>query len=438
MDNFIAVTDGRPLAAVEKKLAKYLPGLDVRLFPLSPHQGVLRGPLLHALQIEYPATPAAAWLAVLGISDLKAVDDATTLALLSTRDAIDLPARAPLPVAARVDAAGFDWHLQAAGVPAAWQLVDPVNGPDAIAWGPVAVGQIDTGYTAHPAFGFPAAPWLDTASAQTFFPTSLEGPNFDTELGGGRDNGNGASAGHGTRIGATICGRDAAASGGAYYGVAPGVPLVPVRITDFVVINHAQDEFAQAVDHLLARGVVAINVSLGIFPPSMTDALKDAVNRAYDAGVVLCCAAGNHVNSVVGPARLARTVAVGGVTRLDQPWSGSSFGDRVDFSAPAADLRRASVKRTDQFSYGGGGDGTSYATAITTGVAALWHRHRGAQIAAAYPQPWQRVEAFRTLARQHARIPDGWHPDAGFGRGILDAGALLAAPLPLAESLTRR
>jgi hypothetical protein len=46
------------------------------------------------------------------------------------------------------------------------------------------------------------------------------------------------------------------------------------------------------------------------------------------------------------------------------------------------------------------------------------------------------AEAFRVLARQTARVPDGgWQPGA-FGSGILDIDALLAAPLPPVAALT--
>ena len=428
MDNYILVTDGRPLSAVEKQLAKYLPGLDARLFPFSEHQAILRGSLVHALSVEYPSIPVLRMLTVFGVAALKPVADEASAMILAGRDEIDLPARPGLAAAARAarSAGGFDWHLEQTRVPGAWQLL---GGPDAIAWGATKVGHIDTGYTNHPVFGFPNA-WLDTAKATTFFPSpSNPDAPVNPELGAGLDNGVGISAGHGTRIGSSICGRDLNATGGAFYGVAPAVPLLPVRITDSVWINHAQRQFEQAITHLLAQGVGVINVSLGVFLGSMTSALRRAVNTAYDAGVILICAAGNHVNSVVGPASLARTIAVAGVTRSDAPWSGSSFGPEVDISAPAADLRRASVKGTSKFSYGFGGDGTSYATAITTGAAALWLTHRAAELSTAYTQPWQRIEAFRVLARGTARVPTVWQPGS-FGTGILDACALLAAPLP--------
>ena len=208
-----------------------------------------------------------------------------------------------------------------------------------------------------------------------------------------------------------------------------------MRICDIVWINHAQPEFAQAVEYAVGTvGVKVINVSLGVFAGVVMKQMKNAINMAYDAGVIVVCAAGNHVNSVVAPAKLRRTVAVGGITRTDAAWAGSSYGGEVDFSAPAADLRRASTRRRDKFGYGAGGDGTSYATAITTGAAALWLAHRRADIANAYPQPWQRVAAFTQLARSTARVPAIWSPGA-FGMGILDIEALLNAPLPPADAL---
>lgn len=433
MNNYILVTDGRALAAVERQLAKYLPGLDVRLFPFSEHQAILRGALVYALQAEYPSIPMQQMLTALGVAGLKAVEDEVSAMILAGRDAIDLPIRPGLAAAAHATkmTGGFDWHLEQIRVPAAWQLV---GGPGSIAWGSTKVGHIDTGYTGHPAFGFPDA-WIDAINATTFFPSpsNPEAP-VNEELGNGLDNGAGVSAGHGTRIGSTICGHDPHAPNGVFFGVAPQVPLVPVRITDIVWINHAQRQFEQAVLHLLAQGVGAINISLGVFLGSMTGELRRAVNTAYDAGVILVCAAGNHVNSVVGPAKLARTIAVAGVTRNDSPWSGSSYGPEVDFSAPAADLRRASVKGTSTFSYGFEGDGTSYAAAMTTGAAALWLTHRAAELGVAYSQPWQRIEAFRTLARSTARVPTVWR-NGSFGTGILDVAALIAAPLPPFDGL---
>ncbi|MBS1212839.1 MAG: hypothetical protein H6R26_1456, partial [Proteobacteria bacterium] len=58
-------------------------------------------------------------------------------------------------------------------------------------------------------------------------------------------------------------------------------------------------------------------------------------------------------------------------------------------------------------------------------------------------EPWQRVAAFRLLARNSTRVPGVtvnnqplWQPGS-FGTGILDADELLDSPLPPAASLAR-
>lgn len=435
MSGYLIQTDGRPLAEVQRQLRKYLPGLDVRLFPVGPDRALLRGHLLEALQREYTAPPAV-WLSVLGIQAPQLLRDEEVLALLRTRDIDALP---PLAPPAPVPAGALDWHLDMVRAPAAWALL---GGPDAIAWGPTRVAQLDTGYTRHPAFGFGsgASSWIDTEHAITDLPAPPNGGNafVPPEPGAGLDPVTGFNGGHGTRIGATISGHDPLADGRPYYGVAPKVPHLPIRITDAVWINHAQREFARGLDHAVQQGAGAVNVSLGVVLGMVVPEMRRALDKAYEAGVIVVCAAGNYVDPVVAPARLSRTVAVAGVTAQERPWSGSSFGPEVDFSAPAADLRRADPRSPTRFRYARGGDGTSYATAITTGAAALWLTHRRAELDAAYAgQRWCVPEAFRVLARQTARVPGAsWQPGA-FGSGILDIAALLAAPLPAVASLVK-
>jgi Subtilase family len=433
MNNYALKTDGRSPREVEDKLGKYLPGLDVRLWSYSATQAIIRAHLVRALEIEYPGIGAGPLLKILGIDQIRSITDEETVALLAGRDTGQLPARPRVPA---VKVGGLDWHLDLVRAPAAWALL---GGPDNIDWGDTSVGHIDTGYTLHPALGFPGPTWIDVARARTFMPPSTGGQDsmFPAETGQGLDNLIGVNAGHGTRMAGTISGYAPDAPGGAFYGVAPKVAYLPIRITDVVVINHAQRQFAQAVNYAIdAVGVKVINVSLGLFLGVVVKEMKTAINKAYDAGVIVVCAAGNHVNSVVAPARLRRTFAVAGVTRLKIPWGGSSYGRQVDLSGPAADLRRANPEKGGKFKYATGGDGTSYATATTSGAAALWLTYRRADIAAAYTQPWQRVAAFTQLARACVFVPPDWQPRS-FGTGILDIENLLKSPLPAADKLVK-
>ncbi|WP_284614331.1 S8/S53 family peptidase [Aquabacterium humicola] len=425
--------DARGIAHASTVLATYLPAFSLGLQPITARRLLVPGSTLDALAIEYGGAHVPAILAAAGAVAAQAVDDSGAIALLRLRDRPALPARpTPAPVA------GVDWHLDAINAPAAWAML---GGAGAIAWGGVRVGHIDTGYTRHPAFGFTTGgggtnAWLDTAQAQTFFAAHAE--LDDPGPGGGVDPLAFSMDGHGTRTAATICGFAPNAAGGAYFGVAPKVPLVPVRIANHVWINHAQEQFAQAVDHLIDRaGVAVISLSMGIFLSAIRRRLRRALDKAYERGVIVVCAAGNVVQDVVAPARLNRTLAIGGVTRLDgqlKPWSGSSHGPEVEWSGPAEGIRRAESRPDGSMVYSGGGDGTSYATAMTAGAAALWlARHGDAALATQYPLPWQRIEAFKALARQTVRVPPGWQPGS-FGDGVLDVAALLAAPLPAAAA----
>ena len=424
MPGILIRTDGRPLSAIQASLDQLLPDVDARLFAVDERRAVLRSHLLGALDARYHAPPEG-WLASLGIATAQPLKDDEALTLLRTRDRERAPELDP-PAVPRVG--GFDWHLASVRAPQAWALL---GGPQGIAWGGTRVAQIDTGYVHHPAFGFgaPGGTWIDVANAKTDMPAGFgDNPSQPVEPGGGIDPLTGFNAGHGSRIGATISGCAPAAPGGAYFGVAPRVPHLPRRITDMVVIDHAQREFARALNAAVAWGAGAVNCSLAMVTPFHFPEIKQAVNAAYEAGVILVCAAGNYVDPVLAPAKWPRTVAVGGVTAADRPWSGSSFGPAVDFSAPAADLRCVKLSTAG---YGGGGDGTSYATALTTGAAALWLTHRRADIEAAYGgERWKIAEAFRDIARRTARRPPGWQTGS-HGEGILNIEALLLADLPM-------
>ncbi len=83
----------------------------------------------------------------------------------------------------------------------------------------------------------------------------------------------------------------------------------------------------------------------------------------------------------------------------------------------------------------GKGAGTSYATAHVAAAAAMWLLARKDDIAGAYPEPWQRVEAFRRLLRTTAGLDDGDRP--ANRSGILNIEALLQADLPPAGPLEK-
>jgi subtilisin family serine protease len=154
----------------------------------------------------------------------------------------------------------------------------------------------------------------------------------------------GAFDGHGTRTASVLAGFDPSVDR-PYLGAAPQVPYIPVRICDSVIINHEQGALALAIEHLVRHGCSVITLSMGMALTLIDDRLRKAIDNAYENGVILVTAAGNVWGPVVAPARLNRTLTVGGCTPALTPWIGSSFGPEVDLCAPAWPIRRASADR---------------------------------------------------------------------------------------------
>lgn len=406
------------------------PGMDVGVLQVGVHEALLRPHLLRQIRSRQPAVPVEQLLREAGANRIDWIREDAAQTLYLQRIVEDLDPQ--IEIAVPDLAGGRAWHLQAVNVAPAWAAL---GGPDTIDWGTLRVGQLDTGYTRHKALGHgqSGGTWLLADQCRTMMDSDLP-PGYAPDLAQPDDGVDPMSPsalfrGHGTRVGSTISGHAVLDDDFTFRGIAPKVPHAVVRITDSVAINDRQNEFAQGLRYLVdVVGVDVINVSLGVFPPVASPAMKRAVAHAHAQGVIVVCAAGNHVDPVVAPARLTETIAVAGVTWQSLPWYGSSFGPEVDFSAPAANLYRPDpVPQGIGTQFKSMGDGTSYAAAITTGSAVLWLCRWGPEIAAKYGRTGARVEAFRQAAIASCRKPPGWHPTP-FGAGILDTGRLCTDP----------
>lgn len=330
----------------------------------------------------------------------------------------------------------FDWHLARCRVPQAWAMfASHESHQAALPWKEIRIGHIDTGYSEHAALG-----WLNGTSV-TVHPDL--GADFFDDDASPRDpflpTGN---PGHGTRISAVIAGFDPDAADGPYYGAAPGAAIIPYRVTDSVVIDHVARHVAHAIRDAIQRRCDVINISLGgLFPSHL---LSDALDAAYEQGTIVICAAGNMWSEVIYPARYNRCVTMGGIGPGGKPWGGSAHGPYVDLCGPAQLVRRVHPENLPPGQTASGfdtcpnGSGTSYATAVCSGIAALWLAWHGKKILSTnYPEPWQRVAAFKRLLRMTAWKPDAnWDGDA-YGAGVVDAEALLRAALPGADTLLK-
>ncbi|WP_376964168.1 S8/S53 family peptidase [Azospirillum sp. A26] len=322
----------------------------------------------------------------------------------SVRTAVERSCRSPAP--APEDAL---WATKAVGADEAWAAFE-TRGEG------IRIGQPDTGVTDHPELqgAVDIGNGIDVIAG--------EGPPLDP-LGSHM-----RSPGHGTATSSCVASRPA----GGVLGSAPGATVVPIRCIDNVVIGSGA-AVAAAIDHARRTGCHIVSLSLG--GPLPFPDLKRAIARAVEAGMIVLAAAGNCVRIVVYPAWDENVIAVAGVDVHDRPWKGTSRGGKVDVSAPAENVAvaRRTTPAPEDPALVEPGQGTSFATAITAGCAALWlARHTVEAVTREAASRGTTVQAlFRAALRQTARRPPaGWDEEA-MGTGVVNAERLLA--LPLAE-----
>ncbi len=155
---------------------------------------------------------------------------------------------------------------------------------------------------------------------------------FDA-IGDGR--GTSDCSGHGTHVASTI--------GGATYGMAKQVTVVPVRVLDCGGSGNLSGLLA-GIDWVIghhAAGPAVANLSLGGAANSTIDA---AVQRLVDDGVTAVVAAGNDFGAdacSTSPARSANAITVGATTSADARATFSNIGPCVDLFAPGAAITAA-------------------------------------------------------------------------------------------------
>ena len=231
--------------------------------------------------------------------------------------------------------------------------------------------------------------------------------------------------GHGTRTASIIIGTDTGLELDENNGVLPMVNFIPYRVADSVVVLHNHSNITKAVVAAINQGYEIITMSMGGIG---INSWRQAAKLAYDRGVFWICAAGNEVRIlVVWPAAYRGTIAVGATDYKNQPWDATSKGKKVDIYAPGHNVYVPGFAGKDHiYSYG---SGTSYATPHVAAAVALWLHHHKAEIKNKYPEPWQRIEAFRLLMEKTATIPEDWDAEK-YGHGILNVEKLIKQPLP--------
>lgn len=171
--------------------------------------------------------------------------------------------------------------------------------------------------------------------------------------------------GHGTHVAGTVAAED---NGIGVIGVAPEASLYAVKVLDSTGSGTFSNVIA-GIDWSVNNGMQVISMSLGA--DSGSTSLKNAVDNAYNAGVVIVAAAGNDGNAagttdtVDYPARYDSVIAVAATDSSNMRASFSSTGPAVEVSAPGVSVYSTIPGGYDYYS------GTSMATPHVTGTAAL-------------------------------------------------------------------
>lgn len=218
--------------------------------------------------------------------------------------------------------------------------------------------------------------------------------------------------GHGTHVAAI-----AAAStnnGEGVAGVNWGANILPVKVLNSGATG-TYSNVAAGIVWATDNGAQVINLSLGGPAPSFV--LNDAVNYAYQRGVILVASTGNAgAPSVLYPAAYDPVIAVG-ATDSDNNLAGfSNYGPEVDVVAPGMNIYSA---------YPGGGygyrSGTSMSAPHVSGLAALL-----------WGIPGNGPARIRALIEANALDlgAPGW--DIFFGAGLIQMDAAILPALPTA------
>jgi subtilisin family serine protease len=190
-----------------------------------------------------------------------------------------------------------------------------------------------------------------------------------------------------------------------FIGGAPLAQIIPVRIANWVV-RLTTSTMVQGFGYAREHGAHVLSMSMGGLS---SQALADAVNLAYEAGMVVVTAAGNNFagvptpKSIVFPARLRRVLAACGVMADGRPYARLRFGTMQGNYGPPSKMDTALGAYTPNVPWAQidcekivdmDGAGTSAATPQIAAAVALWLGEHWDTVSQ-YSEPWMRVEAVR-------------------------------------------
>ena len=131
---------------------------------------------------------------------------------------------------------------------------------------------------------------------------------------------------HGTHVAGTVVD-----------GTLPNVKILPIKVLG-ANGNGSMTQICLGIDYAIEQQVDVINLSLG--GEGTNDLIEEVVNRAIDAGIVVCIAAGNEQYDAENwwPANVEPAITVAAIDEYNSRAFFSNFGECVDISAPGSEI----------------------------------------------------------------------------------------------------
>ena len=167
--------------------------------------------------------------------------------------------------------------------------------------------------------------------------------------------------GHGTMISGIL----AAASNNdeGIAGATQDCLILPVKVLDSKG-NGSVSNIASGIIYAADNGADVINLSLTY--PDYSQTLQDAVDYAYDKGILVVAASGNTGEKVLYPAACEHAVAVGSITASNELATYSNYGSKQTLVAVGSKVFSTTLDGGYAVS-----SGTSYAAPFVSALAAL-------------------------------------------------------------------
>lgn len=223
--------------------------------------------------------------------------------------------------------------------------------------------------------------------------------------------------------GDTIGKNDSYAGYEGEFGGIPFAEVIPVRICDTVYNAFNANDVARGIEYAIENGCEVITMSMAGYP---TRRVAKAINKAYNAGVVIVTAAGNNwtkgissitPKAIMYPAHFDRVIAACGVCYNEKPYDfdankamklrseggdtmqGNWGPERAMLTALAAytpNLAWANNNPKNDYRFTRTGGGTSSATPQIAAAAALWILFNRKELTdKEFAGTWQQAEAVR-------------------------------------------